>query len=333
MRADQVVKVPAWDLPFFRHEVAKHFKVQNKVCFVTYGGIGDVLCTEPTIRYTLEILKPALGIESITVATMYPDLFKHLDVEILPMGKTGKLAIEGGYEKYYFLYCGHPEGNLQHRFYTHNDMLPVDYPALSCLRMQLPLRYRYIETSFEDTPNNIDEKFVVVHPGNHWESKRYPLKWWNEILERLCSEGLTPVIIGGPPGKDNGTVSVDSVGCLDLREKISFAQSASIMNKVKVVITNDSFPLHLGTTGKAHIGFFATAKDPEWLMHWRMTDNFEVKFGWRMENLALGGAYQRSFSPTAGGNHLSKASQGEVIGWLPKPEVVLEWVKKKLNTI
>lgn len=328
-----LAQVRAWDLPQYRQQVAEEHGCDAKFAVVTYGGIGDVLCAEPTVRYLCEFLKPAMGIESITVVTRFPDIFAHLPVEILLTAPDGKLDIEGGQTKYHWIYCGHPEGNLQHSFFTHNSMLPVDYPALSALRMQLPLAYRTIWTTVDDSGLKPDPNWVYVHAGAHWDSKRFPKEWWDEVLNQLCHCGLVPVLIGGPVTDDQvnpGTVDVNASGCLDLRGKLAIKQSAEHLFKAKVLLTNDSFPLHLATIGHAHIGFFATAKDPEWLMHYRKNYD-KIEFGWRMENLAKGGAYQRTYTSKPGGNHLSQATKEEMEAWLPTPREVANWAQRKLE--
>lgn len=329
---DGMAKVRAWDIPFYRQQIAAENGCEKNLAFVTYGGLGDVLCCEPTVRYTCEVLKKALGLESVTVITRYPDIFSHLDVEILKTSDGGTLEIAGGQSKYHFLYCGHAEGNLQHAFFTHNSMLPVDYPAVSSIRTQLPLRYRTIKTSIADTGWTPEDKMVYIHAGSHWESKRFSKKWWDEVLNQLCYRGMIPVLIGGAPSNDDskpGTVDVNTAGCLDLRAKLSIAETAEHLHKAKVLLTNDSFPLHLATIGKAHIGFLATAKDPEWLMHYRMNEEEKMEFGWRMQDLALGGSYQRSFAESRSPNKLSKATPEEVASWLPDPKFIANWVENR----
>lgn len=330
-----LAQVHAWDLPQYRQQVSLQYGCDKRMAIVTYGGLGDVLCAEPTARYTCEILKPALGLESVTVVTRFLDLFKHLPVETLLTGSDGKLDVIDGQKKYHWVYCGHSEGNLQHSFFTHNSMLPVDYPALSALHMQLPLRYRTLQTHIAETGWKPEGNMVYVHPGAHWESKRFPKEWWDAVLDGLCIRGMAPVLIGGPPTNDQlnpGTVDVNSSGCLDLRGKLTIAETAEHLSKAQVLLTNDSFPLHMATIGQAYIGFFATAKDPEWLMHYRM-DYDKIEFGWRMENLARGGAYQRTFTARPGSNHLSKATPEELKSWLPDPRIVAAWAESKLNEL
>lgn len=327
-----IANVRAWDLPQYRQQVAMKHGCDKHMAIVTYGGLGDVLCAEPTVRYAVEVLVPCLKLESITVVTRFPDLFRHLPVELILTSEDGKLEVENGQEKYHWVYCGHNENNLQHSFFTHNSMLPVDYPAVSALRMQLPLKYRTLWTTIEDNGWNPEPNMVYVHAGAHWESKRFPKQWWDDVLNQLCYRGIAPVLIGGPPTYDQlnpGTVDVNTAGCLDLRGKLRLSETAEHLVKAQVLVTNDSFPLHMATIGHCHIGFFGTAKDPEWLMHYRKNYD-KIEFGWRMENLAKGGAYQRTFTTQPGGNHLSKATPEELAAWLPTPKEVAIWAESKL---
>lgn len=326
----ETATVKAWDLPIHRQMMAKKYGVEKNFCFITYGGLGDVLCSEPTVRYAVEVLKPLLGVKSITVVTRHPQLFSHLPVETLQADENGFLDIDDGLKKYHFLYLGAHEDNLQNLFFTHNTMLPIDYPALSALRCQLPLRYRTLKTTVAKNPIDVYYK-VVIHAGNHWKSKCFPKRWWDDVINNI-STFTKPVLIGGPPNttdqKNPGTVDVDSTDCTDLRGKLSIAQSAAVLRDAEVVITNDSLPLHLATIGKAQIGFLATAKDPEWLMHYRRDLEGEIKFGWGMDNLAQGGAYQRSYTEGMNSKKISQATSIELMRWLPEAHTVARYAQK-----
>lgn len=335
MDLSRKIEVTAWDIPSYRQAVATHYKVEKNFAFITFGGLGDVLCTEPTVRYTAEVLAPKMGIKSISVITRFPDLFKHLPVIPIQAGEDGLIDIEGGPEKYHFLYCGHPDGNLQNQFFTHNSMMPIDYPALSALRTQLPINYRYIKAQTVRSHYIGGTRTVVIHPGNHWKSKTFPKSWWDGVIHGLIQNKIKVIVIGGAANADPGTVDVGTYheDIQDLRCKLTVHESAGLLKEAPVLITNDSFPLHLATIGNCHIGFLATAKDPEWLYHWRKTPDKplpRVEFGWRMENLAKGGSYQRSFTPRVSSNHLSEATQEEVRSWLPTPESVAAWATVRM---
>lgn len=331
MQDKKILPIPMWDIPYYRQKVAENNGCFDNVAIVPYGGLGDILCAEPTVRYLCEVLGPKLGVKKITVITGRPEIFRHLPVDFI-LAKDGKVAIENGTKSYHFLYCGFDEGNAQHLFFTHNSMHCVDYPALSALRMGLPTEYKALKTGLGDLPKDLEKKnYIVVHPGNHWKSKTFPKKWWDSIIQGLAPKTQV-VLLGGRPGGDPGTVVVDPSGCLDLRGNLSILDSARVLAEAAVVLSNDSFPMHLAAQGKAFIGFFSTAKDPEYIYHWRRNTLGEVEWKWRMENLALGGAYQRSLSPRAGGNHLSDAEYHELMAWLPSPGKVIGWTLDKLDS-
>lgn len=324
---DEKATIRAWDIPMYRLKVGAAMKCDNKIGIVTYGGLGDVLCTEPTVRFITEFLQSRLEIKEVMVVTKYPELFKHLDVVISTQ------AVEF-LNSHTWLYSGVPDSNAQNFFFTHNSMNPVNYPAQSVLQRELPLKYKTIKTTLEPFDFPLTPEHVVIHAGNHWQTKSFPKAYWDSIIGKLIRKSYTPVLIGGAVSNDpdkQGTVDVDTTGCVDLRTKLSIAQSAWLLNQSNIVLTNDSFPLHLATTGKAHIGFFATAKEDEWLYHWRETDENKIGFGWRMKNLALGGAYERVLRPTAGGRSLMTCTPEELKSWLPHTDVVIKWVEKTFN--
>ena len=125
---------------------------------------------------------------------------------------------------------------------------------------------------------------VVVHAGKHWPSKTFPKDWWDAVLAELKSRGFIPILIGADADDNRSTVDVDPTGCLDLRNKTSLTESIWLTQQTKVLLTNDSSPLHMAVTGDAWIGFVATCKHPDYIKHWR-----NGQWSWRMENLGSWG--------------------------------------------
>ncbi len=95
----------------------------------------------------------------------------------------------------------------------------------------------------------IHEPFVALAPGSIWGSKRWP--YYRELAERLA-ERASIVTVGGPEDAGLGAEIVravedgggrrraaNSCGALTLR------QSAELIRRAAVLVTNDSAPLHL----------------------------------------------------------------------------------------
>jgi heptosyltransferase-2 len=95
----------------------------------------------------------------------------------------------------------------------------------------------------------IDGDFVALAPGSIWGSKRWP--YFPELAEQL--RGDSPVVVVGSMEdvhlgdaiaqavRPSGRLAVNACGKLTLR------QSAALIGKASLLVTNDSAPLHLAT--------------------------------------------------------------------------------------
>jgi len=91
--------------------------------------------------------------------------------------------------------------------------------------------------------------FVAVAPGSIWGSKRWP--HYAELARRLSAR--TPVVVvGGPEDAGLGEDIVRAVGrsggrALNACGKLGLRESAALIARAAVLVTNDSAPLHLAT--------------------------------------------------------------------------------------
>lgn len=283
------VMVPGAMVPSWNVEMAVKKGVDHKMLLVTWGGLGDQVCAEPAIRWATKNFKN----KEIYLASECPELFDHLSfVDVFDLRKVRINAND--YTTFYSIV---PTEHLAWDFYSHCLTQAVDYCSICMFRMQLPISEREIHL-FAETPNtdwaklllSEPEKYVVVHAGRHWPSKTFPKAWWNSVLKGICDIGMTPILIG-KDGKmlhtDNtGTVDVDAHGCLDLRNKTSLEELVWLLKNARILITNDSSPVHLAAAGRAHIGFIASCKHPDYITHWR-----NGQWGWRMQNLGHDGIW------------------------------------------
>jgi heptosyltransferase-2 len=97
----------------------------------------------------------------------------------------------------------------------------------------------------------VDDGFVALAPGSIWGSKRWP--HYGELARRLADR-FAVVVVGGPDdaglgdqirtaaeGGDGQRRVVNACGKLTLR------QSAALIARADVLVTNDSAPLHIAT--------------------------------------------------------------------------------------
>jgi heptosyltransferase-2 len=91
------------------------------------------------------------------------------------------------------------------------------------------------------------KRLVALSPGARWETKRWPKEHFEELIRELSCHGLDTVLIGG---KDDRTLSMEiAETCpsqpLNLTGKLSIVESAAALKACRVLVTNDSAPLHL----------------------------------------------------------------------------------------
>ena len=112
-----------------------------------------------------------------------------------------------------------------------------------------PPQLRPTPTDEQATAGLIDEAFVALAPGSIWGSKRWP--YYPELAARLA-ERVAVAVVGGPDDVELGDQIVQAVrpsgrqavnGC----GRLTLRQSASLIGRAALLVTNDSAPLHLAT--------------------------------------------------------------------------------------
>lgn len=321
------VYLPAEQVPSFR--IMQSFKNQTnrKFLFVTRGGLGDQVCAEPVMRWALKNIK---GVE-FYLETPYPEIFSHLDfLKVYSPGEVNK-------ESFLVFETIRDSSNLLWEFFSHSITHCVDFISLCMFRCQIPNKDKAIEISFNpkkiffDVKSflNKSERFVFIHPGKHWPSKTFPKKWYSDFTKELVDRKLTPVFIGKKVDENVGYVDFDfsKEDCVDLRDKLNISELIYLLQSCKAVFTNDSSPLHIAASGKAFIGFVATCKHPDYLIHWR-----DGVFGKDMKNFGRDGLWNyMDFSPAKEHDVTIEEMSPEIMERiLPDPAEVAEFYKNLL---
>lgn len=118
------------------------------------------------------------------------------------------------------------------------------------------------------------KKIITIAPGSRWFTKKWPLEYFNKIIENLeSSSEVTQIIIGGQEEKLLNVRLGKNV--LDLRGKTSLLDLGEILKRSELVLTNDSSPIHIASAFKnchilgifgptvKKIGFFPWSKNSE----------------------------------------------------------------------
>lgn len=324
------ILIPARMIPCFLTSVAIERGVERNILLRTWGGLGDQICAEPTLRYCLSTFRDC----DISLASEVPELFGHL-----PFKRVFNLREERPvYEKYLLLDTIQPcnDSNLLWQFMSHMLVNCVDFASLCAIRSQLPVKSRELvlcpgmapENPLFEYRHDQEKRVVFVHAGKHWPSKTFPKDWWDDVLSVLRSSGVTPVLIGANTDDNRSTVDVETEGCVDLRNKTSVMETVWLLQHARVLLTNDSAPLHMAASGHAWIGFVATCKHPDMITHWR-----KGEWGWRMRNFGRGGAWDTIDNcPNKGSTvTIENVEESTLRSWLPDPKVYARWAAEQLD--
>lgn len=97
--------------------------------------------------------------------------------------------------------------------------------------------------------NKITDPIVVISPGAKSHLKRWVIEGFAEVADSLANEnGASIVFIG--LGEDNIVVNEITrrmkYGFYNFTDKTNIRQLAALLKRAKLLITNDSAPLHLG---------------------------------------------------------------------------------------
>lgn len=318
---NDVIQIPAMMHPGFRASLAIQNGVERRLLFRTWGGLGDQICAEPTLRYALDQFKNC----EVFLESEHPELFTHLKFKEVFDSRVKKADPK---DFLVFETITAPDNtNMVWLFFSHMLTHCVDFPSLCALRSQLPIASREVRLPDCGSIVPIDaKKPVVVHAGRHWPSKTFPADWWNSVLNEMIRNGMTPVLIGADTDDNRGTVSVNAEGCIDMRNRLSIVDTISLLKRSKVLITNDSSPLHMAADSDCWIGFIATCKHPDFITHWR-----RGQWGYRMKNLGLGGMWDTvDMCPNAKEEvTVDRVAPELLASWLPQPAEVAEWTRLK----
>lgn len=93
------------------------------------------------------------------------------------------------------------------------------------------------------------EKMIAIAPGSVWNTKRWLLERFAELASMIANDGFEVLIIGGKEDSELGKAIVETAKNKKIHDAtgaLSLLESAELIGRCKILITNDSAPLHLG---------------------------------------------------------------------------------------
>jgi len=108
---------------------------------------------------------------------------------------------------------------------------------------------------------------IAIAPGATYGARRYPLSRYIEVATHLQGMGQRLVVLGGPKDEALGEALVRAVpGVVSLCGQTSLAELAAILHRSRVLIANDSAPMHIGDAVGCPmvILYSGTEREEEW---------------------------------------------------------------------
>ncbi len=92
------------------------------------------------------------------------------------------------------------------------------------------------------------KQLIAIAPGSVWNTKKYPIEFFKEIVKNLIEKNFEIAVIGGENDKKLGEIleEIDNNKIDNFCGKIDFIESFYLLQNVKLLISNDSAPTHLG---------------------------------------------------------------------------------------
>jgi heptosyltransferase-2 len=92
------------------------------------------------------------------------------------------------------------------------------------------------------------ERLIAVSPGSVWATKRWPVDRYASLAREFIARGYTVCLVGG--GSDvlvceEIVQSVKSSSLLNTCGKLTPLQSADLLKRCRLLVTNDTAPMHL----------------------------------------------------------------------------------------
>jgi heptosyltransferase-2 len=98
--------------------------------------------------------------------------------------------------------------------------------------------------------------FCALAPGSVWATKRWPPERFAELARRLIAETGTQIYLIGGQGDAELCARLAreiSDACINTAGKLTLRQSAALLDRCQILVSNDSAPTHLGVATRCKV--------------------------------------------------------------------------------
>lgn len=303
------------------------YKYKRQIFIWSFGGAGDIVTAEPTVRFIRERAYPDAD---IYIMTKNPELYDHIEgVDIRDTYPENNFDAILEFNTHYI------DHGQFHGIVPHSQAHPVDWISQAILGRTLDLKDKEIKLTYSEKDwnevkevSNKMENMVLVHAGLGWTTKTFPKAWWEEVVNALVGKGYNVGLIGKRVSDDHGYVDIDiPEGVVDFRDKLSMKGLIALIAHAPVLVTNDSLPLHISGAFDNHIVLIPTCKRADCLLPYRKGTIYHKAVALCKKTLDDDNLY----TPTTevgwkiGGWQIGKFRDGHTIEeYLPEPQEVVE---------
>jgi len=144
--------------------------------------------------------------------------------------------------------------------------------------------------------NNLENKEIIgiapggaINPGQRMPSRRWPKERFLELCKRLVEKGYKIILFGGPGDEDVGNYLIHNVYVYSVIGKTTIKETAALMKKCRLIICNDSGPMHIAASVNVPIISIFGPTDPRR----KAPLGKKHKYLWNKMNLGLSDVYGR----------------------------------------
>lgn len=170
--------------------------------------------------------------------------------------------------------------NERRRLFTH--CVPYsqdDYEAQSFLNLLKPIGIAETfdpSSIFITLPENADKEidtlsaplkspYITIFPGASIRERRWDILKFRSLVCLLAESGINSVIIGGSDDKCPGDTIITGTSAVNLAGRTSFAGTAALIAKSRLLVSGDSGVLHLGVgLGIPTVSLFGAGIAKKW---------------------------------------------------------------------
>ena len=122
--------------------------------------------------------------------------------------------------------------------------IPVTGPNVTAVRISVP-HAAHARAQMLLQERGVRGDFAVIAPGATCTARRYPVEHYAAVAAGLRQAGRTVVVAGGPKDSACGAAVAGASGAVSLCGQTDIAVLAALLARARLLIANDSGPMHL----------------------------------------------------------------------------------------